>query len=318
MRDTAPTIFHTLLYLDSAESAHINMKTGYDAIDVYISCASLLASSLRYHDVPFRLLTNNRLLVESRLAALSLPPFEVVELSFQLKVPSGVIFHSAHYKLEIYSRFGSGEFGSSVAIVDSDAVMIAPPPPTGSLQGKLLAYDIAGQMIPKYGEQVMRSDIEMIGGTPKPKLYWPGGEFFLGPPQSFKALGDAISEIWPRYTQEIQKLHHVSDEMPVAAAATKCPQLDFEDAGTMGYIARWWTARTDHRQPTLEAIKDRSILHLPADKHFLAEQAKIPFHPAKFMLAYETAARRKLRLRRAFNTLENFTKHDKKYVASLA
>ena len=156
------------------------MKAEHDPIDVYVSCASLLASSLRYHGIPFRLLTNNRGLVEDRLAALQLPVFDIAELSFQLKVPKGLPFHNAHYKLEVYSQFASGNFGDAVAIVDLDAVMIAPPPPTGDLQGKLLGYDVTDRMIPLYGgEANMRADIERIGGAPKSAPYWPGGEFFL-------------------------------------------------------------------------------------------------------------------------------------------
>lgn len=311
-------IYHSLLYIDRGENTHINMNPGDDPIDVYVSCASLLASSFRYHAATFRLLTNNRALIETRLAALGLPSFEIVELPFRLNVPKGLPFHSAHYKLEVYSHFASGELGDSLALVDLDAVMISPPPPTGDLRGKLLAYDITGQMLPLYGgEANMRADIELIGGRPGATLYWPGGEFFLGSPASFNALSLAISAVWPGYTKQFPNLRHTSDEMLLAAAATQCSGILFEDAASSRYIARWWSVRTDHRQVPLAAVKNCSILHLPADKHFLASQARIPFEPSKFVTAYEKATSGKLRLRRAANVLETLTGRSKKHVASL-
>lgn len=76
------------------------------------------------------------------------------------------------------------------------------------------------------------------------------------------------------------------------------------DGGQAGGIVRWWTARTAFRQPRLTDLADRSILHLPADKPFLAAASGQPFDAPAFMNAYRRHARTKLAWRRAANAID--------------
>ncbi|MBF6571139.1 MAG: FkbM family methyltransferase [Candidatus Binataceae bacterium] len=104
-------VFHGLLYIDERETYHVNLKGRHNDIDIYLRCAALCASSVRYHGCIFRLITNNRAYVQRRLAALQIPQCEVVEPRVTLDVPRGIRFYGAHFKIEVYTLFGKRAFG---------------------------------------------------------------------------------------------------------------------------------------------------------------------------------------------------------------
>jgi len=311
-------VFHGLLYIDERENQHVNLKGSHNGIDIYLRCAALCASSVRFHGCVFRLITNDRAYVQRRLGELQIPQCEVVEPRFTLDVPRGIRFYGAHFKLEVYTLFGKGAFGDWLGLIDIDSVMTAPINFPELSPETLIGYDITDQVTPAYGVERIRSDVERLTRVPTPRFRWLGGEFLFGHADSFRVLSNAMASLWLRYLDEIENLHHVGDEMLLCASAHVLPELRILDGGKLGFVARWWSARTPHRQPPFAAIRSRSILHLPSDKPFLAAFSGAEFHPSTFISAYERAVAGKLTRRRLLNGILRRVKRDRKFAACLS
>jgi len=159
--------------------------------------------------------------------------------------------------------------------------------------------------------------LERVSGSQFLEFRWFGGEFLCGHAESFQRLAKSIFRLWPKYIQHINELHHVGDEMLLAAALSDT-NLVVRDAGQLGIVARWWTARTNFRQLPFKAVVGRSILHLPADKRFLAASACAPFYPPTFLRRFRRVARGKLFRRRLVNVAEQLLGRKGKYVAHLS
>ena len=142
-----------------------------------------------------------------------------------------------------------------------------------------------------------------MSGTNLSECRWFGGEFLFGHAESFRRLAASVFRIWPNYIQNVDDIHNVGDELLVAAAISST-NLEIVDGGQLGFVVRWWTARTTFKQMAFEAAVTRSILHLPSDKKFLAESADIEFSPENFITQFRRAARTKLFRRRLFNMVE--------------
>jgi hypothetical protein len=136
------------LYVDEAKTNSVNLRRGTNAIDTYLRCASLCAASVKFQGYEFRLVTNKRTLLESRIEALSISPLEIADVAFSLDVPAQLKFHAAHFKLEIYAMFGKGIFGSAIDLIDVDTVMTKRIDFSPLKPGILLAYDITVQLFP--------------------------------------------------------------------------------------------------------------------------------------------------------------------------
>jgi hypothetical protein len=310
-------IFHGLFYVDERNSRHTNLKGGKDPFDIYVQCAALCAASVAHHGYKFKLITNNKEQITRRAAALNLHDFEIVEHAFTLDVPKKIQFYSAHFKIEVISKFGEGVFGDHLGLIDIDTVMTAPIAFPPLKAGTLLGYDITDQMTAEYGITKIIADLDRVAGRACAEHRWLGGEFLFGHAESFRRLSSTISRIWPLYLREAKELCHTGDETLVSAAASSSEHLTIMDAGQQGLIARWWTARTACPQPPFSAIKNSSILHLPSDKPFLARCARQRFDPANLISAFEQTARRKLLARRIFNTMRWASKGEQRYVGRL-
>ena len=135
-------------------------------------------------------------------------------------------------------------------------------------------YDISNQVIPAYGRDVILNDMETLLGE-RSEGRWAGGEFLLGPPGFFAELTGIIDDLYPRYVDNVRSLHHVGDEAFTSAALERMRKGGryMTDAGTLGIIARYWNANVAHWQRPIEACRECFLLHLPADKKFIASLA---------------------------------------------
>jgi hypothetical protein len=311
------TVFYGLLYIDDQTTAHANIRGGGDPLDIYLRCASLCASSIAYCGYNFRLVTNERRRIENRMRQLGLAQVDVIEKKFTLSVPQNLKYRTAHFKLELYKFLGSGSFGVHVGVVDIDTVMTNPINLPALTPDTIVAYDITDQVIGEFGRDKIRFDLERVSGSQFLEFRWFGGEFLCGHAESFQRLAKSIFRLWPKYIQHVNELNHVGDEMLLAAALSDT-NLVVRDAGQLGIVARWWTARTNFRQLPFKAIMGRSILHLPADKRFLAASACAPFYPPTFLRRFRRVARGKLFRRRLVNVAEQLVGRKGKYVAHLS
>jgi hypothetical protein len=310
----------SLFYVDDKHSSHANLESGEASpVDVYLQCGTGLASSCRHWGIPYKIITNRKDFLDSRLAYLG-GAVETVEQTFDRAVPEGIPFYSAHYKLDVVRAFGAGRYGAAAGLVDIDAVMAGRLnlPPLNDRT--LVVYDITEQVRPAYGDDVILSDLKLIGGPGAERPYWYGGELIVGAPGAFSRLSAAIDDLWPAYCSHWRELHHAGDEMIVTPALERLRRegTTLIDAGRAGIIARWWSVRTGHVQKPFDAISSASILHLPADKLFLAERSKQQSDAGRFVQEYRAYISPKLRRRRLMNVFHNVKEGKTKHAARLA
>lgn len=282
-----------MFYAPENNERHVNLHTE-DPITVYVKNAVTMAHSALAAGMEFALVTNDpdRL---SRVAR-EIPGSEALELvpyAFTLEVPRGINFQSAHYKLELLQAFGTGAFGDYCAMVDIDAVLLRPlvlPDPD-----RIYFYDISAQHFGTSVPVKAQADLNRVSGEAIRNPRWFGGEFKAGPARLFKALGDEIAEMWPRYQDVAREMYHTGEEMVLSAAVNRMIQkgLPVTDAGDAQMVARWWSLRTKNRIGSWQDASECALFHLPACKEFLARDY-YPFDTGRFLARHRTWARGRL------------------------
>ncbi|BEV02168.1 hypothetical protein [Novosphingobium olei] len=287
-------------------------------VDVYLRNAATLAASAKVADMPFALVSNAAEWVAARLSGLGLKDAAtVLPGDFARDVPGGIPFQAAHYKLDLMSMFASGELGDQVALVDLDMVVqrkFELPDPDA-----LTVYDIWHHVAPAYGEDRIGVDLDLFE-VPAGSRHWFGGEFIAGSPARFAELSAEIEKIWPGYVAALGTTHHTGDEMVVTSALLRLAArgLPLRDAGELGLVQRWWSARTLSPIPPLSQSIDAAMLHLPADKDYLASRAGQAFDPRTFPAQYRDHARGRRRLGMVKNVVDVLRGRGSQHLPQLA
>jgi hypothetical protein len=282
-----------LLRIDEQEraSANLTTKNFSEQLAVYARAGVTLARSLKAQGISFTLLTNQRDTVTSHIGATA-DTLAVQEIPFTTKVPHGTQFFSAHYKLDAY-RYLSTLKQDYVGLCDLDMVCMRNIPQSLSniIAAKIpLYYDISDQVIPAYGQEIILENLTSIHGL-KSEGRWYGGEFISGPPTFFDLLTRTVEEVYPRYIENLASMHHVGDEAYTSAALETIRRKlgCLGDAGTVGIVGRFWNAPVKHPQKPFDYFRDCFLLHLPADKPFLAY---FDGEPSTFISAYQAHLKR--------------------------
>jgi hypothetical protein len=127
MSTKSTPILYGLLFVDRDFSNHVNLKKSHiDSLEIYIRCAALCTAAIAFHGLQFHLISNQASYIKKRLAMLKLGGVSAIEHRFSLKIPHGIPFHSAHFKLELLEALGQGLFGEYVGLSDIDTVMCSP------------------------------------------------------------------------------------------------------------------------------------------------------------------------------------------------
>ena len=298
MSDVAPIPrICAMLYCGNPKENHVNIASGQsNPLGIYVRNAETLARSLASHGLELTLITNDPDQI-SRLKDED-APLKVEHVTFTLDVPADISFHSAHFKLELIRLFGEGRFGPFPALFDIDTVALQPPVPPDF--NALWAYDLTPQVLGDKPDPRAFASMEQIAGKPLTSRRWFGGEFLAGNAAAFRALWEEIARIWPNYRAVAGTLYHTGDEMVLSAALNSLIDAGFpvRDAGAAKLVARWWSAPTGNAIPPLSTAASRALLHLPADKVFLAEYTNRSFIPDDFLVAYRAYVADRLRARR--------------------
>lgn len=302
----------------SASHANLSARAG-DPIDIYLRCSALCAASVAASGGEFTLITNDIRRLRDRCNVLGIEHLDLVEYPFNWAVPKGIRFYSAHFKLELIEAFGTGRFGECAGLIDIDTVLCKPLDLPGLVENGLTAYDITGFEVAAYGQQRISNDLEAVAGRALSDPRWYGGEFLVGTAVGFAAVAEKIQKCWPNYLKGINGLNHVGDEMVVSAAINLAVEagLPLINADRAGGVVRWWTARTASPIPPFKLISNRSLLHLPSDKEFLAHFPLNFFAGGRFAAAYRRYAARKLLTRRIVNAISNRLGSKRQFVARL-
>lgn len=296
--------FYTLIHICRDEkSIHNNafVKSFEEQIRLYLDCAKQFHRSLSAEGIELIVLTNDKALLNKLNA--DAYAINITQLNFQLHVPSGIKFYSAHFKLEVFSYLASLT-EDYLALVDSDMLCVNKMPDafkTIVAQKLPLYYDITDQMTPFIGAERIRKEKELLSGEDSFGL-WAGGEFIAGPPSFFTRLSGEVDKIIERYWQHAADVHHQGDEMLTSVAVERIKKegdVPLLDAGALSLVGRYWSYVPVHIQKTLYGYLDHFILHLPSDKKFIARLQPDELKGAAFFKKY----RRHLSLSRAMETV---------------
>lgn len=289
--------FYSLLYVNSGKTRHANVaKRAENPLELYVKCAINLNSSCLAKKIKFSIITNEVGAVKTILDLYS-SDIPILELKFDRDVPDGIPFYEAHFKLDAI-KYLSSRVGEISALVDLDVVVVGEIEVPEFRKDILWVYDITETIIRSYKTEKVLADLSKAGGTPNASR-WFGGEFIMGHAESFGQLSKDIDECWPVYMKNLKRMTHVGDEAVVSAALSKIRNVELSDV-SLGKsedvtISRYWSARTLHRALPLTEQIDAKLLHLPADKEFLANWALIPFEADEFLKSYKLHVSKKRR-----------------------
>lgn len=271
-------VFYGLLHIAENESSSVQLsgRSFVDQIAVYLKNASTLASSLEKAGYGFFLLTNKADELREILTQLTLPSLKVEQISFTREIPSGIRFYSAHFKLDVYQYFAALDNHYSV-LCDLD--MLCTGKKLKIFQQAVesetpLYYNITDQVSYGKSRDVAYDDIHLIEG--KSEGIWCGGEFIGGTSSFFKSLAAEVDNIFPNYIKVIDQVSHVGDEAVTSVALQRLRQKGTHmiDAGPVSIVGRFWNcSRSLSYQRHANFYEGCFLLHLPADKEFLAELA---------------------------------------------
>lgn len=316
---------YSLFHVDSEiERKHSNLDSSSgNPIDIYLNCGRLLAASCKTFGINYAIITNKAEYVKERVNLLG-GGVEIVSFVTNRSVPADLSFYSAHFKLDVLRGFGEGLFGRQIGLVDLDTVVVNDFLLDSLVKSEdsLFVYDISDIERASYGDGIISQSLKAVGGPVTNIAYWFGGEFIFGNQNLFHLLSLEIDRIWPLYLKTYKELHYQGDEMVVSAALKHLENsgVSLIDVGNLirnngkPLIARWWSARTLGQQIPLNTAANAAILHLPADKPFLASMADYEFNPIHFIQSYRRYVRGKLFLRRIINPFLNLIFKKKYYI----
>jgi hypothetical protein len=270
-------IAYSLLYCVPQESTGVNSQARnyQEKMSQYLGSARTLYLSLAEAGVPLVLLTNDAAaLSELRGPAHAMP--EVKEISFEGHIPLNIGFSSTHRKWDVFRYLGSLEENIYPVLLDLDVILgrnLSDSFRFCAERGIPLVYDITDQVVPAYGSDRILADLQAISPL-FGSVRWYGGEYLSGRPVFFRELYQRVQIFKTSYLERASLLHHNGDEFvsTMAIEMLKNEGWRVDDGGTLGVVGRYWSVRCKHHQRSFSHFVDFcSLLHLPADKGFLAK-----------------------------------------------
>ncbi|MDD5595813.1 MAG: hypothetical protein PHY94_06200 [Candidatus Omnitrophica bacterium] len=281
-----------LLHFKAGEHSaeNLSVKNSQEQIYIYVNNAINLSNSLQLQGIEFTLLTNIKSAVE-KIVRLEGKTLQVIEIPFFTKVPHGIKFYSAYFKLDVF-RYLASLSDEYVGLCDLDMVCINGLPLcfANNIESRIpMFYDISDQVIPAHGHEVIIQDLESIHHL-KSEGRWSGGEFISGTPDFFATLTAEIDKIYDNYLNVVKKIHFVGDEAITSSALEIIRKKGayIADAGALGIVGRYYcNVHILHPQKPFKYFEKCFLLHLPVDKFFLVKMArKASFEPAAFKRQY--------------------------------
>lgn len=263
------THFYSILHIE--EDLQKNKSFSHNRLRTYKDNAITLSRSLEYRGLSFTLLTNN----EEALSDIS-ENVHIKRITFQTEAPKNTYFYSAHYKIDAMRYFSTLDNEYSI-LCDLDVICIKDIPKNfKDLVEKQIpiCYDVTEQYIPVLGIEEIITTSEIITGKKYDR--WYGGEFIGGTKYFFEKLNEKIEKYYPQYVSNIHKFKHVSDETIVTPSieSLRSEGMEIEDAEESNIMSRFWSCVVEHKQKPYEWTKKSFLVHLPADKEFLASVSK--------------------------------------------
>lgn len=259
--------FYTLLYIRDQHHETASENGNANILD-YIKCCRTLHNSLARFGYHLTILTNHPDRILQYDSTLS-----VRKINTELALPEDIRFYAAHYKIDAFKYFSTLDNEYSV-LLDSDIVCINDIPQNfkNIIEKNIpVYYDISDQSYPAYGRQKVIDDKTLIMSSVSIGN-WAGGELIGGDRFFWKNLYELSMKYFEPYIKNYKQLHHQGDEALVSCAIEylQTNNTKILNIGTLGIISRYWSVKTLHVGRPLQALYDNFLLHLPADKVFLA------------------------------------------------
>lgn len=282
-------VFYTMLFIANEDTTIRTSENGNVGVNEYINCCKLLFYSLKRYGFKLVVLSNLPEFITKIASELS-----VEKVDFTMNIPTGIKFYASHHKIDVFKYLSVSGADYSI-LIDNDIVCINDIPENfeAILNNELpIYYDITDQVYPAYGRKTIIDEKEILMKCSSIGN-WAGGEFIGGTKPFFGEIYNSCTEYLPTYLDNLSKLFHHSDEMLISCAIEKYllqghPLFNF---GSIGGIARHWSVNISHKPKPFAALKDCFLLHLPADKKFMASHSLS--NCDKFLQNYSTYLKRR-------------------------
>ena len=269
---------YSLLYCNPDERTPINSKVRnyQEKILEYLGNARTLYLSLTEVGVPLVLLTNSAGELKKAMPWPEHEMPEIREISFKGDVSKNVGFESHHRKWDMVRYLGGLDADAYVVLLDLDVIVgrgFSESFRFCAEQGIPLVYDITDQVVPAYGSGRILADLKSVSPVCG-SVRWYGGEYISGKPAFFWEVYKRVEIFKGSYFEKAPLLHHNGDEFvsTIAIETLKKDGWRVDDGGALGVIGRYWSVQCRHHQRPFAHYADFcSLLHLPADKGFLAK-----------------------------------------------
>jgi len=306
------SLFYSDRFSSIAKPVNSNRKHS-NHNDIYLKNAFLLQKSLADVGIHYAVITNDGKLFDDFFQKYGYKiNYQVV--CFSWKIPTNIKFYGAHFKLELFEKFGTGAFGEKILLLDLD--MIATPKIKDLLtkledlkNNTLVYYNVASIEFDFQQKREHQNGVKIFTEKVIPPFFWAGGEFIFGSVDCFKNLSLACKNILPVYFSYCDRLPHVGDEMVVNVVFNQLKgSINLTEVGQLGLInpvVRFWSAGTSVDLPGFDSFKDVCLFHLPADKEFLSYQSSKDFNYKDILLNYRRLVFKKSLFRRIFYMFSN-------------
>jgi hypothetical protein len=263
--------FYTLMYFDSGEQRRITGKEykSEERLDLYVRGACLLDKSLKINGfLGLNLLTNDQNAIKSSLQRIGYEGLEITEIKFDLDVPKGIPFYSAHYKIDVFRYFSTKSNDEYSILLDSDIVCF------DKFREEFYALVDSGTPMVYYIQEYVNISERKMDDVRKVVsdlswMPWCGGEFIGGTATFYGNLYNEIISFKSDYWKNISTLFHVGDEFLTSIAIERLKRRGcyIMDANQINVIHRYWSI---YEKNSYKSYK-KPLIHFPGDKYFFAK-----------------------------------------------
>jgi len=268
-------IFFGFLYIDQkAGKLNFQSKNFEERYSVYLKNAALLNLSIRKCGYKFVILTNNKAYIEKKIKKEIKDFICIQEILFNTSVPRNMHFFPCHYRVDAFKYFSKLKNTISI-LLDLDVIVIKN---LNKINFKLFSnsgvvHDISSNIFPAYGFKKISSDLEMLTGFKIDNAKWYGGDFIAGSENFFHILYLKTKKYQTKLVKLSKKFPNYTDEFFLTAAILDIEKnADYKiiDGSKIKIWSRYWSVNTKHKQNKIENYLKFFMLHLPADKNFIA------------------------------------------------
>lgn len=283
--------FFGFLYVDKkAGKLNFQSKNFDERYSVYLKNAALLNLSIKKCGYKFVILTNNKAYIEKKIKTEIKDSICIQEILFKTSVPKNMHFFSCHYRVDVFRYFSKLKNTISI-LLDLDVVIIKNLKKINFnvFSNSGIVHDISSNIFPAYGLKIISCALEMLAGFKIKNVKWYGGDFIAGSENFFQLLYLKTKKYQAKHVKLSKKFPNYTDEFFLTAAILdieKNTSYKIVDGSKIKIWSRYWSVNTKHKQHKIENYLKFFMLHLPADKNFIANFYDSPYSVKYFKTAY--------------------------------